>query len=176
MQGLELLIEELFVDVQTLEEAGTPASEHEVLWVLHDLADPLRRALHRIVREEVPDHHRGPGLRLALPSGTARLHTAEVLLVKTAARNAALAVARTNALTDVRARGYAVRRRLDIDELLAEPTADEPDGARTHDGRRRSSCGAGHRRSAVRGRHSGSAAGKPRTAMVIRNFFANNPV
>jgi hypothetical protein len=44
MTGLEVLTEELFADVQTLEEAGTPASEQEVLWVLHNL--PTRYAGH----------------------------------------------------------------------------------------------------------------------------------
>jgi hypothetical protein len=44
MLGLDVLTEELFADVQTLEEAGTPASEQEVLWVLHNL--PTRYAGH----------------------------------------------------------------------------------------------------------------------------------
>lgn len=44
MIGLEVVTEELFADVQTLEEAGTPASEQEVLWVLHNL--PTRYAGH----------------------------------------------------------------------------------------------------------------------------------
>lgn len=44
MTALEVVTEELFTDVQTLEEAGTPAAEHEVLWVLHDL--PTRYAAH----------------------------------------------------------------------------------------------------------------------------------
>jgi hypothetical protein len=44
MIGVEVVTEELFADVQTLEEAGTPASEQEVLWVLHNL--PTRYAGH----------------------------------------------------------------------------------------------------------------------------------
>jgi hypothetical protein len=44
MIGLDVLTEELFADVQTLEEAGSPASEQEVLWVLHNL--PTRYAGH----------------------------------------------------------------------------------------------------------------------------------
>lgn len=44
MTGLEVLTEELFADVQTLEDTGIPASEQEVLWVLHDL--PTRYAGH----------------------------------------------------------------------------------------------------------------------------------
>lgn len=44
MVGLDVLTEELFADVQSLEEAGTPASEHEVLWVMHEL--PTRYAGH----------------------------------------------------------------------------------------------------------------------------------
>jgi hypothetical protein len=44
MIGLEVLTEELFADVQTLEDTGIPASEQEVLWVLHDL--PTRYAGH----------------------------------------------------------------------------------------------------------------------------------
>lgn len=42
--GLEVLTEELFADVQSLEESGTPANEQEVLWALHDL--PTRYAGH----------------------------------------------------------------------------------------------------------------------------------
>lgn len=42
--ALDVLTEELFADVQTLDETGTPASEQEVLWVLHDL--PTRYADH----------------------------------------------------------------------------------------------------------------------------------
>jgi hypothetical protein len=44
MTGLDVLTEELFADVQSLDEAGTAASEQEVLWVLHDL--PTRYAGH----------------------------------------------------------------------------------------------------------------------------------
>ncbi|HEX5403829.1 MAG TPA: hypothetical protein VFX16_16195 [Pseudonocardiaceae bacterium] len=44
MTGLDVLTEELFADVQTLEDTGIPASEQEVLWVLHDL--PTRYAGH----------------------------------------------------------------------------------------------------------------------------------
>lgn len=42
--GLEVLTDELFTDMQTLEETGAPASEQEVLWVLHEL--PARYAGH----------------------------------------------------------------------------------------------------------------------------------
>jgi hypothetical protein len=42
--GLDVLIDELFADAQSLEEAGTPASELEVLWAVHDL--PARYAGH----------------------------------------------------------------------------------------------------------------------------------
>jgi hypothetical protein len=44
MIGLDVLTEELFADVQTLETTGSPASEQEVLWVLHNL--PTRYAGH----------------------------------------------------------------------------------------------------------------------------------
>jgi hypothetical protein len=44
MVGLDVLTEELFADVQSLEDAGTPAVEHEVLWVLHEL--PTRYSGH----------------------------------------------------------------------------------------------------------------------------------
>lgn len=44
MLGLDVLTEELFADVQSMEDAGTPASEHEVLWVMHEL--PTRYAGH----------------------------------------------------------------------------------------------------------------------------------
>jgi hypothetical protein len=44
MTGLDVLTEELFADVQSLEESGTPANEHEVLWVVHEL--PTRYAGH----------------------------------------------------------------------------------------------------------------------------------
>jgi hypothetical protein len=39
VQGLEILTDELFQDIQTLDDAGTPASEHEVLWVLDELPE-----------------------------------------------------------------------------------------------------------------------------------------
>jgi hypothetical protein len=42
MQGLEVLTDELFQDIQTLDDAGTPASEHDVLWVVDEL--PARHA------------------------------------------------------------------------------------------------------------------------------------
>lgn len=37
MTGLDVLTDELFADVQTLEDSGAPASEQDVLWALHDL-------------------------------------------------------------------------------------------------------------------------------------------
>ncbi|HKO00007.1 MAG TPA: hypothetical protein VJX10_23010 [Pseudonocardiaceae bacterium] len=44
MTGLDVLTDELFADVQTLEDSGMPAGEQEVLWALHDL--PSRFAAH----------------------------------------------------------------------------------------------------------------------------------
>jgi hypothetical protein len=129
MQGLELLTEELFVDVQTLEEAGTPASEHEVLWVLHDL--PTRYAGHytALFAKKFLISVAVLGYRLALPEWDGPLHTAEVLaiqLVKTAARNqlelAGLADELPLDEMFETFDGYAFGD-LDVDELLAEPEA-----------------------------------------------------
>jgi hypothetical protein len=44
MVGVDVLTDELFADVQALEDSGSPASELEVLWALHDL--PSRFAAH----------------------------------------------------------------------------------------------------------------------------------
>lgn len=44
MTGLDVLTDELFADVQTLEDSGSTAGEQEVLWALHDL--PSRFAGH----------------------------------------------------------------------------------------------------------------------------------
>jgi hypothetical protein len=90
MAGLELLTEELFVDIQTLEEAGTPASEHEVLWVLHDL--PTRYAGHytALFAKKFLIAAAVLGYRLALPEWDGPLNTAEVLTIRmaeAAARN-----------------------------------------------------------------------------------------
>ena len=82
--GLELLTEELFVDIQTLEEAGTPASEHEVLWVLHDL--PTRYAGHytALFAKKFLITTAVLGYRLALPDWDGPLNTAEVLAIRLA--------------------------------------------------------------------------------------------
>ncbi|HEX4702682.1 MAG TPA: hypothetical protein VH352_11185 [Pseudonocardiaceae bacterium] len=90
VQGLELLTEELFIDVQTLEDAGTSASEQEVLWVLHDL--PTRYAGHytALFAKKFLIMMAVLGYRLALPEWDGPLNTAEVLainLMKSAARN-----------------------------------------------------------------------------------------
>jgi hypothetical protein len=42
MTGLDVVTEELFADIQALEDSGTPAADQEVLWVLDDL--PTRYA------------------------------------------------------------------------------------------------------------------------------------
>jgi hypothetical protein len=129
MQGLELLTEELFVDVQTLEDAGTPASEHEVLWVMHDL--PTRYAGHytSLFAKKFLISVAILGYRLALPEWDGPLHTAEVLavqLMKTAARNqlelAGLADELPLDEMFETFDGYAFGD-LDVDELLAEPEA-----------------------------------------------------
>jgi hypothetical protein len=44
MTGLDVLTDELFADVQTLEDSGSAAGDQEVLWALHDL--PPRFAGH----------------------------------------------------------------------------------------------------------------------------------
>ncbi|HEY1573080.1 MAG TPA: hypothetical protein VGG05_17190 [Pseudonocardiaceae bacterium] len=44
MTGLDVLTDELFADVQTLEDSGSTAGDQEVLWALHDL--PPRFAAH----------------------------------------------------------------------------------------------------------------------------------
>jgi hypothetical protein len=82
--GLELLTEELFVDIQTLEDAGTPASEHEVLWVLHDL--PTRYAGHytALFAKKFLITTAVLGYRLALPDWDGPLNTAEVLAIRLA--------------------------------------------------------------------------------------------
>ena len=129
MQGLELLTEELFVDVQTLEEAGTPASEHEVLWVMHDL--PTRYAGHysALFAKKFLITFAVLGYRLALPEWDGPLNTAEVLalqLLKTAARNQLeLAGLGDELPLDEMFEtfdGYAFGD-LDIDELLTGPEA-----------------------------------------------------
>jgi hypothetical protein len=129
MQGLELLTEELFVDVQTLEEAGTPASEHEVLWVMHDL--PTRYAGHysALFAKKFLITFAVLGYRLALPEWDGPLNTAEVLalqLLKTAARNqlelAGLADELPLDEMFETFDGYAFGD-LDIDELLTGPEA-----------------------------------------------------
>jgi hypothetical protein len=88
--GLELLTEELFVDIQTLEEAGTPASEHEVLWVLHDLPTQYAGHYTALFAKKFLINTAILGYRLAQPEWDGPLNTAEVLairLVESAARN-----------------------------------------------------------------------------------------
>lgn len=88
MLGLDVLIEELFADVQSLDEAGTPAAEHEVLWVLHDL--PPRFADHytALFAKKFLLTAAVLGYRLAGPDWSGPLNTAEALalhLVKVSA-------------------------------------------------------------------------------------------
>jgi hypothetical protein len=88
--GLELITEELFVDIQTLEDTGTPASEHEVLWVLHDL--PTQYASHytALFAKKFLITTAILGYRLAQPDWDGPLNVAEMLairLVEAAARN-----------------------------------------------------------------------------------------
>lgn len=90
IQGLEVLTEELFADIQTLDEAGTPASEQEVLWVLHDL--PPRYAGHftALFAKKFLVNTAILGYRLAQPEWDGPLNLAEALairLLKSAAEN-----------------------------------------------------------------------------------------
>lgn len=88
--GLELLTEELFVDIQTLDEAGTPASEHEVLWVLHDLPTQYAGHYTALFAKKFLITTAILGYRLAQPEWDGPLNTAEVLairLIESAARN-----------------------------------------------------------------------------------------
>jgi hypothetical protein len=90
IQGLEVLTEELFADIQTLDEAGTPASEQEVLWVLHDL--PSRFAGHytALFAKKFLVNTAILGYRLAQPEWDGPLNLAEALairLLKSAAEN-----------------------------------------------------------------------------------------
>lgn len=88
--GLELLTEELFIDVQTLEESGTPASEHEVLWALHDLPTGYAGHYSALFAKKFLITTAVLGYRLAQPEWDGPLNTAEMLalrLVETAARN-----------------------------------------------------------------------------------------
>jgi hypothetical protein len=131
--GLELLTEELFIDVQTLEEAGSPASEQEVLWVLHDL--PTRFAGHysALFAKKFLITTAVLGYRLALPEWDGPLNTAEVLaihLMKAAARNQLELAGLADELPltemfDVFDE-YALDD-LDVTALYAEPDAGETD-------------------------------------------------
>jgi hypothetical protein len=136
MTGLEVLTEELFSDVQTLDEAGTPASEQEVLWVLHDL--PTRYAGHyaALFAKKFLVTTAILGYRLSLPEWDGPRSIAEALalrLLKQAAENqlelaglsAAVPVARIFEVFDEYAFGD-----LDVDSLYeedAESTEDEDD-------------------------------------------------
>lgn len=82
IQGLEVLTEELFADIQTLDEAGTPASEQEVLWVLHDL--PSRYAGHysALFAKKFLVNTAILGYRLAQPEWDGPLNLAEALAIR----------------------------------------------------------------------------------------------
>lgn len=90
MAGLEVFTEELFADIQTLDDAGTPASEQEVLWVLHDL--PTRYASHytALFAKKFLITTAVLGYRLSMPDWDGPRSIAEALalkLIKSAAEN-----------------------------------------------------------------------------------------
>jgi hypothetical protein len=90
MASLEVLTEELFSDVQTLEESGTPASEQEVLWVLHDLPTAYAEHYTALFAKKFLVTMAILGYRLAQPEWFGPRCVAEALairLLKNAARN-----------------------------------------------------------------------------------------
>ncbi len=90
MASLEVLIEELFADVQALEESGAPASEQEVLWVLHDLPTAYAEHYTALFAKKFLVTVAILGYRLAQPEWYGPRCVAEALairLLKVAARN-----------------------------------------------------------------------------------------
>lgn len=90
MIGLDVLTEELFADVQTLDDAGTPASELEVLWVLHDLPTRYAANYTALFAKKFLITTAILGYRLSLPDWDGPRSIAEALvlkLVKSAAEN-----------------------------------------------------------------------------------------
>lgn len=130
--GLELLTDELFIDVQTLEESGTPASEHEVLWALHEL--PTRYAGHysALFAKKFLITAAVLGYRLAQPEWDGPLNTAEVLairLVEAAARNQLAAAGIDDLPLDEMFETFEEYAfgDLDVDELIEPADAPEDD-------------------------------------------------
>jgi hypothetical protein len=90
MISLDVLTEELFADVQALEESGTPASEQEVLWVLHDLPTTYADHYTAVFAKKFLVTMAILGHRLAQPEWHGPRCVAEALairLLETAARN-----------------------------------------------------------------------------------------
>lgn len=79
MRGVELLTEELFADIQTLEDAGTPASEQEVLWVLDELPEQHADQYTALFAKKFLITATILGYRLSQPGWTPPLSTAEAL-------------------------------------------------------------------------------------------------
>lgn len=130
--GLELLTDELFIDVQTLEESGTPASEHEVLWALHEL--PTRYAGHysALFAKKFLITTAVLGYRLAQPDWEGPLNTAEVLairLVEAAARNQLAAAGIEDLPLDEMFEAFEEYAfgDLDVDEMIEPSDAPEDD-------------------------------------------------
>lgn len=82
MIGLDVLTEELFADVQTLDDAGTPASELEVLWVLHDLPTRYAANYTALFAKKFLITTAILGYRLSLPDWDGPRSIAEALVLK----------------------------------------------------------------------------------------------
>ncbi|HEX5120672.1 MAG TPA: hypothetical protein VFW65_36285 [Pseudonocardiaceae bacterium] len=133
MTGLDVLTDELFADVQTLEDSGSTAGEQEVLWALHAL--PARFAAHYTAQfaKKFLVTTAVLGYRLTQPEWDGPRSLAEALairLVKEAARHQLdlaglldeLPLARMFEVFDE----YALEG-VDIEDLYADVEIDEDD-------------------------------------------------
>jgi hypothetical protein len=79
MRGLELLTEELFADIQALEESGGSAAEQDVLWVLDELPERHADQYNALFAKKFLVTTTILGYRLSQPGWTPPLSTAEAL-------------------------------------------------------------------------------------------------